>query len=79
MLGPGFVGAHAVWLTDDDIAMMADAGAAVAHNPGEQPPAGQRHRAMREMLDRGVTVGLGTDGSVVPTTRTSSRPCASPR
>ena len=32
-LGPNFVGAHGVWLTDDDIRRLADAGAAVAHNP----------------------------------------------
>lgn len=63
MLGPGFVGAHAVWLTSDDIAMMADAGAAIAHNPASNLRLGSGIAAIREMLDRGVTVGLGTDGS----------------
>jgi guanine deaminase len=63
MLGPQFVGAHAVWLTETDIAMLADAGAAIAHNPASNLRLGSGIAAVREMLDRGVTVGLGTDGS----------------
>jgi cytosine/adenosine deaminase-related metal-dependent hydrolase len=62
-LGPGFVGAHSVWLDDDDIRMLADAGAAVAHNPGSNLRLGVGIAPVREMLDRGVAVGLGTDGS----------------
>jgi guanine deaminase len=64
ILGPGFVGAHAIWLTDDDLRMLADAGAAVAHNPGSNLRLGCGIAPVREMLDRGVAVGLGTDGSV---------------
>jgi guanine deaminase len=63
LLGPGFVGAHGVWLTDDDLRMLADAGAAIAHNPGSNLRLGCGIAPVREMLDRGVTVGLGTDGS----------------
>ena len=64
VLGPGFVGAHGVWLTDDDLRMLADAGAAVAHNPGSNLRLGCGIAPVREMLDRGLAVGLGTDGSV---------------
>jgi 5-methylthioadenosine/S-adenosylhomocysteine deaminase len=64
VLGPGFVGAHSIWLTDDDLRMLADAGAAVAHNPGSNLRLGAGIAPVREMLDRGVAVGLGTDGSV---------------
>jgi cytosine/adenosine deaminase-related metal-dependent hydrolase len=34
MLGPRFCASHAVWLTDDDRARLADRGASVSHNPG---------------------------------------------
>jgi guanine deaminase len=64
MLGPGFVGAHAVWLTDDDIARLGDAGAAISHNPASNLRLGSGIAAVREMLDRGVTVALGCDGSM---------------
>ena len=64
LLGPGFVGAHGVWLTEDDIGRLADAGAAIAHNPGSNLRLGCGIAPVREMLDRGLAVGLGTDGSV---------------
>jgi 5-methylthioadenosine/S-adenosylhomocysteine deaminase len=64
LLGPGFVGAHGVWLTDDDIRRLADAGGAIAHNPASNLRLGSGLAAVREMLDAGVTVGLGTDGSM---------------
>ena len=64
LLGPGFVGAHAVWLTDDDIRYLGDAGAAISHNPASNLRLGSGIAAVREMLDRGVTVALGCDGSM---------------
>jgi 5-methylthioadenosine/S-adenosylhomocysteine deaminase len=64
VLGPGFVGAHGVWLTHDDLQRLADAGAAVAHNPASNLKLGSGIAPTREMLERGVTVGLGTDGAM---------------
>ncbi|MFQ5958589.1 MAG: amidohydrolase family protein, partial [Alphaproteobacteria bacterium] len=63
LLGPGFTGAHCVWLDDDDIARMADAGASVAHNPGSNMRLGSGIAPVRAMLARGLDVGIGTDGS----------------
>jgi guanine deaminase len=64
VLGPGFVGAHAIWLTGDDIQRLADTGSAVAHNPGSNLRLGCGIAPVREMLDAGLAVGLGTDGSI---------------
>lgn len=63
-LGPGFVGAHGIWLDDDDLRRLADSGAAIAHNPGSNLRLGCGIAPVREMLERGIAVGLGTDGSV---------------
>jgi guanine deaminase len=64
LLDSRFVGAHAIWLTGDDIRRLADAGAAVAHNPGSNLRLGCGIAPVREMLDAGLAVGLGTDGSI---------------
>jgi len=64
LLGPSFVGGHGVWLTEEDIQRLADAGAAVTHNPASNLKLGSGIAPIREMLDRGVTVGIGSDGSM---------------
>lgn len=63
LVGPRFTGAHAVWLTQDDIACMAHKGAGVAHNPGSNLRLGSGIAPVREMLDAGLAVGVGSDGS----------------
>ena len=63
LIGPGFTGAHAVWLDDDDIARLADRGAALAHNPGSNMRLGSGLAAARRWADAGLTVGIGTDGA----------------
>lgn len=62
-LGPELTAAHAIWLDADDIARLADAGVGVAHNPGSNLRLGSGVAPIREMRERGVTVGIGTDGS----------------
>jgi cytosine/adenosine deaminase-related metal-dependent hydrolase len=64
LLGPSFVAAHGVWLEDEDLARLADAGAAVAHNPGSNLRLGSGVARVRAMRERGVTVGIGTDAAV---------------
>jgi guanine deaminase len=62
VVGPHFTAAHSVWLDDDDLRLMADKGASIAHNPGSNMRLGNGAARLRRMLDLGVTVGLGTDG-----------------
>ncbi len=62
LIGPNFTAAHAVWIDDDDMSRLADAGACVAHNPGSNMKLGSGLGAARKMRDRGITLGIGTDG-----------------
>jgi cytosine/adenosine deaminase-related metal-dependent hydrolase len=64
MLGPHFVGGHGVWITNEDIRQLADTGSMVAHLPASNLKLGSGIAPVSEMLDHGVTVGLGTDGSM---------------
>jgi guanine deaminase len=64
VLGPGFIAGHGVWVTDEDIGLLAQAGAAVAHNPASNLKLGSGIAPVREMLERGIAVGLGSDGSM---------------
>jgi guanine deaminase len=61
ILNPRFVAAHAVWIDDDDIRRLADAGASVAHNPGCNARLGSGIAPLREMLAAGINIGIGTD------------------
>jgi 5-methylthioadenosine/S-adenosylhomocysteine deaminase len=62
-LGPHFTVAHGVWLDDDDMRRLGDKGASVAHNPGSNMRLGGGIADARAMLERGVNLGVGTDGS----------------
>jgi 5-methylthioadenosine/S-adenosylhomocysteine deaminase len=61
-LGPWFLGAHAVWIDDEEIALLAKSGAAVSHNLASNLRVLGLPR-VADMLDAGVLVGIGTDGA----------------
>lgn len=63
VLGPEFSGAHGIWIDADDIKRLAGKDCAVAHNPPSNLRLGSGVAALREMLDEGVRVGIGTDAS----------------
>ncbi len=54
--------AHSVWVSDEDMSLMGDAGVSVAHNAISNQKLGAGIAPVRRLLDAGVTLGLGTDG-----------------
>ncbi len=62
-VGPDVWWAHAVVLNDDEIKMMAETGTGVAHCPSSNMRLGSGIARVRDMLDAGVKVGIGVDGS----------------
>jgi guanine deaminase len=63
LLGPGFSAAHAVWIDEDDMRRLADAGAAAVHNPLSNLRFGSGVAAVARMRAHGVEVALGTDAA----------------
>ncbi len=57
------VAVHCVWLDDAEIELMARRGAKLAYNPASNMFLGDGITRIREMLDHGVLVALGTDGA----------------
>ncbi|MDE0056549.1 MAG: amidohydrolase [Defluviicoccus sp.] len=55
--------AHSIWLDDDDIGRLADAGSVVVHNPESNLKIGAGTAPIPEMMARGVKIALGTDGA----------------
>jgi cytosine/adenosine deaminase-related metal-dependent hydrolase len=55
--------AHCVHLTDEDVARLGRTGTGVAHCPSSNLRLGAGVAPVRELLDAGVRIGLGVDGS----------------
>lgn len=62
LLGPRTIGAHCVHVTSDDIATMAERGMTVSHNPQSNMKISSGVAPVREMLQAGIRVTVGTDG-----------------
>jgi 5-methylthioadenosine/S-adenosylhomocysteine deaminase len=55
--------AHCVWLSDEEVSLLADRGASVAHCPTANLKLGSGIADIPRLLARGVNVGIGTDGA----------------
>jgi 5-methylthioadenosine/S-adenosylhomocysteine deaminase len=53
---------HCVWVDGRDLAIMRDRGVKVVHNPGANAFLGDGIAPVRQMLELGIPVCLGTDG-----------------
>jgi 8-oxoguanine deaminase len=62
-VGPDVWWAHSIYVNEDEIKMMAETGTGVAHCPTSNMRIGSGICPVRRMLDGGVKVGLGVDGS----------------
>ena len=65
LLGPRATLAHAIWLDDDEVAAVGEARACALHQPVCNQVISSGAMRMRELVDAGATVGLGTDGLAV--------------
>lgn len=63
LLSPHLSCAHTIWIDEDDIALMADRGACVVHNPESNLLTASGLAPIPAMLEHGVRVALGSDGS----------------
>lgn len=63
VLSERFVGAHAVWLDDDEMGMVARAGAALVHCPGSNMKLGSGFADVKRWKHHGIRCGIGSDGA----------------
>jgi cytosine/adenosine deaminase-related metal-dependent hydrolase len=62
-VGPDVWWAHAIYLNDEEIKLLAETGTGVAHCPTSNMRLGSGIARVREMRDAGVKVGISVDGS----------------
>jgi len=63
LLGPQFIGVHAVHLLDEEIVLLAEQGCHVAHCPSSNLKLGSGVAPTTKLLEAGVNIGIGTDGA----------------
>lgn len=62
VLSDRLVAAHCIHINEQDLKLMAKKGTAVAHCIGSNMKAGKGIAPVKEMIEQGIAVGLGTDG-----------------
>ena len=64
ILSPQLLAAHCVWLTDDEIHLLAERDVGVAYNPSSNIKLASGVAPVPELLAAGIRVGLGTDSNL---------------
>jgi 5-methylthioadenosine/S-adenosylhomocysteine deaminase len=62
-LGPGVLAAHAVWVSEPEVATLKARGVGVSHNPESNMKLASGTAPLVQYLAAGVAIGLGTDGA----------------
>ena len=62
-LGPNLVAAHVVWLTEREIDLFRLYDVKASHNPAAAMKVVLGFARIPEMMEKGITVGIGTDGA----------------
>ncbi|TAK15832.1 MAG: amidohydrolase [Acidobacteria bacterium] len=57
------LGAHAVWVNDEDMATLTKRGVGLAHNPESNMKLASGVAPVQKWIDHGIHAGLGTDGA----------------
>jgi 5-methylthioadenosine/S-adenosylhomocysteine deaminase len=63
VLSERFVGAHGVWLDDEELGLVREADAALVHCPGSNLKLGSGLADVKAWRERGIRCGLGSDGA----------------
>lgn len=64
VLSPHLVLAHSLWMDSEELQILADHGVACVHNPASNMKLASGYRfKIEEMWQKGIRVGIGTDGT----------------
>lgn len=63
LLGPGFIGVHAVHLSEEDLDILATTGSNIAHCPTSNLKLASGIAPVARMRQLDINIGLGTDGA----------------
>ncbi len=63
LIGDDVFYAHGIWFNDEELDLLAKTGSHIAHCPSSNMRLGSGICRTREMLDRGINIGIAVDGS----------------
>jgi 5-methylthioadenosine/S-adenosylhomocysteine deaminase len=62
LLNTNFIAAHAIYLNEEEVDLLAARGVNIAHCPESNMKLGSGIAPLAQMLKKGLTIGIGTDG-----------------